>query len=48
MPTMQDAPLLESFMNNSGELGQRLMEAYGQLRTQPCCTAGTPGVFTRH
>jgi C4-dicarboxylate-binding protein DctP len=41
------APLLEAFMNNSGELGQRLMQAYGQLRTQSCCTAGTPGVFTR-
>lgn len=41
------APVLESFMNNAGELGQRLMEAYGQLRTQPCCSAGTPGVFTR-
>src|SRR5262245_15978321 len=41
------APVLESFMSNAGELGQRLMEAYGQLRTQPCCSAGTPGVFTR-
>jgi C4-dicarboxylate-binding protein DctP len=41
------APLLEAFMSTSGELGQRLMEAYGQLRTQPCCTVGTPGVFTR-
>jgi C4-dicarboxylate-binding protein DctP len=41
------APLLETFMNSAGELGQRLMEAYGKLRTQPCCTAGTPGVFTR-
>jgi C4-dicarboxylate-binding protein DctP len=41
------ASLLEAFMNNSGDLGHRLMEAYGQLRTQPCCTAGTPGVFTR-
>jgi len=41
------APVLESFMSDAGELGQRLMEAYGQLRTQPCCSAGTPGVFTR-
>lgn len=40
------APLIEAFMNNSGELGQRLMAEYGWLRTQPCCTAGTPGVFT--
>jgi C4-dicarboxylate-binding protein DctP len=41
------APVLETFMTNAGELGRRLMEAYGQLRTQPCCSAGTPGVFTR-
>jgi C4-dicarboxylate-binding protein DctP len=40
------APVLEAFMRNAGELGQRLMDAYGQLRTQPCCTAGTPGAFT--
>jgi C4-dicarboxylate-binding protein DctP len=41
------APVLESFMSNAGELGQRLMDAYGRLRTQPCCSAGTPGAFTR-
>jgi C4-dicarboxylate-binding protein DctP len=41
------APVLEEFMSKAGELGQRLMEAYGQLRTRPCCSAGTPGVFTR-
>jgi C4-dicarboxylate-binding protein DctP len=41
------SPVLETFMSNAGDLGQRLMEAYGQLRTQPCCSAGTPGVFTR-
>ena len=41
------APVLEAFMSKSGELGQRLMVAYGQLRTQPCCSSGTPGVFTR-
>ena len=40
------ASVLEGFMSKSGELGRRLMEAYGQLRTQPCCSAGTPGVFT--
>jgi len=41
------APVLEAFMSTAGELGERLMEAYGQLRTQPCCSAGTPGLFTR-
>ena len=40
-------PVLETFMSNAGELGRRLMEAYGQLRTQPCCSAGTPGDFIR-
>jgi hypothetical protein len=33
-------------MSRAGELGQRLMDAYGRLRTQPCCSAGTPGAFT--
>jgi hypothetical protein len=41
------APVLEEFMSKSGELGWRLLEAYGQLRKQPCCTDGTPGAFTR-
>jgi TRAP-type C4-dicarboxylate transport system substrate-binding protein len=40
------APVLEAFMSHAGELGQRLMDAYGRLRTQPCCSAGTPGAFT--
>jgi C4-dicarboxylate-binding protein DctP len=39
------SPVVDGFMSKSGELGRRLMEAYGQLRTQPCCSAGTPGVF---
>jgi len=42
------APILEGFMSTAGELGQPLMQAYGQLRTQPCCSGGTPGVFTGH
>ena len=41
------SPVLEAFMSSSGQLGQQLLEAYGQLRTQPCCSAGPPGVFTR-
>jgi C4-dicarboxylate-binding protein DctP len=41
------APVVETFMGHSGELGQRLLNAYGHLRTQPCCSAGVPGVFTR-
>jgi len=38
--------VLEQFMSNSGELGQHLLTDYGWLRTQPCCSAGTPGNFT--
>ena len=41
------SPVLEAFMSSSGQLGQQLLEAYGRLRTQPCCSAGPPGVFTR-
>src|SRR5262245_16098752 len=41
------SPVLEAFMSSSGQLGQQLLEAYGQLRTQPCCSAGPPGLFTR-
>jgi C4-dicarboxylate-binding protein DctP len=40
------ASVMEAFMAKSGDLGRRLMEAYGQLRTQPCCSGGTPGAFT--
>ena len=34
------AGLLEDFMGSAGELGWRLMGAYGKLRTEPCCNAG--------
>lgn len=30
------------YVDRSGELGQRLMKAYAQLRTQPCCSNGPP------
>jgi C4-dicarboxylate-binding protein DctP len=40
------AGMMEDFMATSGELGRRLMEAYGKLRTDPCCTAGPKGAFT--
>ena len=36
------SPVLEAFMSGSGQLGQQLLEAYSQLRTQPCCSAGPP------
>lgn len=35
-------------MNAAGELGRRLMAAYGKLRTDPCCTSGPKGGFTKH
>jgi C4-dicarboxylate-binding protein DctP len=40
------AGIMDDFMNNSGELARRLMEAYGRLRTDPCCSAGPKGEFT--
>jgi C4-dicarboxylate-binding protein DctP len=40
------AGMIEDFMSTSGELGRRLMAAYGILRTDPCCTAGPQGSFT--
>jgi hypothetical protein len=40
------AGMMEDFMSTSGELGRRLMAAYGTLRTEPCCTAGPQGNFT--
>ena len=31
------APIVESFMADSGQLGQKLLKQYGQMRTDPCC-----------
>jgi C4-dicarboxylate-binding protein DctP len=31
------APLLEAYMERSGEAGPKLFMAYGRLRTNPCC-----------
>jgi TRAP-type C4-dicarboxylate transport system substrate-binding protein len=32
--------VLTDYLNRSGELTQQLMNAYGKLRTEPCCSAG--------
>jgi hypothetical protein len=34
-------------MKNGGDLGEKLMAAYGKLRSDPCCSAGPPGAFNR-
>jgi C4-dicarboxylate-binding protein DctP len=40
--------VLDAYMNNPGDLPRQLLEAYGKLRTQPCCTAGPrAGVLSR-
>jgi len=39
--------LLEDYMKDAGELGSRLMSAYARLRTEPCCSAGPKGTFSR-
>jgi C4-dicarboxylate-binding protein DctP len=31
------APVVESFMAASGQLGQKLLKQYGLMRTEPCC-----------
>jgi C4-dicarboxylate-binding protein DctP len=33
------APVVESFMAASGQLGQKLLKQYGVMRTDPCCNA---------
>jgi C4-dicarboxylate-binding protein DctP len=40
------APIVEDYLTLAGDLGQRMMAAYGKLRTQPCCESGPPGEFT--
>jgi C4-dicarboxylate-binding protein DctP len=40
--------VLDAYMNHPGELARQLMEAYGKLRTDPCCTEGpSTATFTR-
>ena len=41
------AEVLETYMNNGGELVRQLLAAYAKLRTDPCCSAGPAGAFTR-
>lgn len=41
------ADMLFDFLNTAGELGQRMMDAYGKLRMDPCCNEGPAGIFTR-
>jgi C4-dicarboxylate-binding protein DctP len=43
------AGMLADYMEKNGEPARRLMDAYGKLRTDPCCTAGpdTAAAFTR-
>jgi len=42
------AEMLDEYMERGGELARKLMDAYGKLRTDPCCTGGpSTEVFTR-
>jgi C4-dicarboxylate-binding protein DctP len=41
------ADVVETYMKNGGDLGEKLMAAYGKLRSDPCCSAGPPGAFNR-
>jgi C4-dicarboxylate-binding protein DctP len=40
------AEVMDEFMNTAGETGRRLLDAYGKLRTDPCCSTGPKGEFT--
>jgi C4-dicarboxylate-binding protein DctP len=40
------ARVIEDYVSGAGELGARLMEAYGRLRTDPCCNFTPEGTFT--
>ena len=40
------ADIIDEYMNTTGETARRLMEAYGRLRTHPCCSSGPKGEFT--
>jgi C4-dicarboxylate-binding protein DctP len=37
------APIVESFMEVSGQLGHELLKEYGQMRTDPCCSEAPDG-----
>jgi C4-dicarboxylate-binding protein DctP len=39
------ARVIEDYMSGTGELGWRLMDAYGKLRTDPCCNFPSQGPF---
>jgi tripartite ATP-independent transporter DctP family solute receptor len=41
------AIMMENYVSTLGVVGQRMMAAYGRLRTLPCCSAGPKGRFTR-
>lgn len=42
------AQLLDQYMERNGELARRLMDAYGRLRTEACCSASpSTAAFTR-
>jgi C4-dicarboxylate-binding protein DctP len=40
-------PVLEAYMSNEQESVRNVLAAYGKLRTDPCCSAGPEGIFTR-
>ena len=37
------AEVIADYMDKNGDIARRLMDAYGKLRTDPCCTAGPSG-----
>jgi C4-dicarboxylate-binding protein DctP len=42
------APVVESFMEVSGQLGYELLKQYGLMRTDPCCSGAADGGYKPH
>jgi C4-dicarboxylate-binding protein DctP len=41
------AEVLDDYMGKGSDLVRQLIQAYGNLRTDPCCTQGPEGAFTK-
>ena len=41
------AEVLDTYMDRGGDLVRQLLAAYGKLRTDPCCSTGPAGTFSR-
>jgi C4-dicarboxylate-binding protein DctP len=40
------AGIIDEYMTTAGDIAAKVMAAYGELRTLPCCSSGPKGEFT--